>query len=552
MTERTLESLPSWQALQTHFGDMAGVHMRTLFADDTARFEDFSLNACGLLLDYSRNRIDRKSMALLFELARERDVVGAARRMLAGENFNTSEQRAVLHVALRASASKTFRVNGEDVTAQIARMQAQMADVVERLRGGTWQGVSGEVITDVVNLGIGGAHLGPAMVNRALAELGAPRPRVHFVANVDGADLARKLDVLTPATTLFIVNSKSFGTLETMTNAESALQWLVEAGVAREPALAQHFLAVSANRDKVARFGIPESNRLPLWDWVGGRYSLWSAVGLPIAIAMGMPAFRQLLEGAAAMDEHFMTAPAEANMPLILGLLGVWYVNFFGCHSHAVLPYDRRLALLPVHLQQLDMESNGKRVDRDGRAVTVETGPLVWGGEGTSGQHAFFQWLHQGTRWVPADFVACARPEHGLEHHHRILLANLLAQPRALMRGRTETEARAMLESQGKPDAEVKRLLPHLVFPGNRPSNTLMLERLDPHTLGALIALYEHKVFVQGWIWNLNSFDQWGVELGKQMALEVLDDPVNNPGSDVSEKGILQWCRAHDQNDPMV
>ena len=543
MAESRLEQSPSWQALQSHHREIAGVHMRELFADDPRRFADFSLSACGLLLDYSRNRIDCTTLGLLMDLARERDVAGAARRMFAGDSLNTSEQRAVLHVALRAPEGDRFEVNGEDVSAEIVRMQAQMAEITERLRRGEWQGAGGETITDVVNLGIGGAHLGPAMVNRALAELSGSRPRVHFVANVDGADLARKLDALSPATTLFIVNSKSFGTLETMTNAESALQWFVAAGMDRSEVLARHFLAVSANRDKVAQFGIPESNRLPLWDWVGGRYSLWSAVGLPIAIAIGMPAFRQLLEGAAAMDRHFMEAPPETNMPLILGLLGVWYVNFFGCHSHAVLPYDRRLALLPVHLQQLDMESNGKRVDRDGRELSVATGPLVWGGEGTSGQHAFFQWLHQGTQWVPADFVACARPEHGLEHHHRILLANLLAQPRALMRGRTEAEARAMLEADGKPEADIQRLLPHLVFPGNRPSNTLMLERLDPHTLGALIALYEHKVFVQGWIWNLNSFDQWGVELGKQMALEVLDSDKKE-AADVSEQGLLDWCRA--------
>ena len=545
MAESRLEQLPSWQALQVHQQEMAGVHMRELFADDSRRFADFSLSACGLLLDYSRNRIDRDTFGLLMDLARERDVAGAARRMFAGENFNTTEQRAVLHAALRAPEGERFHVNGEDVSAEISGMHAQMTEITEGLRRGEWQGAGGEAITDVVNLGIGGAHLGPAMVNRALAELSGTRPRVHFVANVDGADLARKLDALSPATTLFIVNSKSFGTLETMTNAESALQWFLAAGMDRGDVLARHFLAVSANSDKVAQFGIPESNRLPLWDWVGGRYSLWSAVGLPIAIAIGMPAFRELLAGAAAMDRHFMEASPEANMPLILGLLGVWYVNFFGCHSHAVLPYDRRLALLPVHLQQLDMESNGKRVDRDGHELDVATGPLVWGGEGTSGQHAFFQWLHQGTQWVPADFVACARPEHGLEHHHRILLANLLAQPRALMRGRTEAEARTMLEAEGKPEAEVERLLPHLVFPGNRPSNTLMLERLDPHTLGALIALYEHKVFVQGWIWNLNSFDQWGVELGKQMALEVLDSD-KKAAADVSEQGLLDWCRLQD------
>ncbi len=540
-----LAKLPAWQALQEHAREMADVHMRELFAADPRRYQTFSLQHEQLLLDYSRNRVDARTRTLLLELAAQRGVLEAAARMVAGEHLNTSEDRAALHTLLRAPRDNGVTLEGVAVWPQVQAALGRMEAFCQRLRERRWPGAGGEPVTDVVNLGIGGSHLGPEMVTRALGELATGQPRVHFVSNVDGADLAGKLAQLEPSTTLFIVSSKSFSTMETMTNADSALGWLCDAGIEKDTALRRHFVAVSANREAVAAFGIHEDNRFPLWDWVGGRYSLWSCVGLPIALAVGMSAFRELLAGAAEMDRHFLEAPPGQNMPLMMGLLGVWYVNFFGCQSHAVLPYDRRLALLPTHLQQADMESNGKRVDRHGRRMAVATGPLVWGGEGTSGQHAFFQWLHQGAQWVPVDFVGCATPEHSLTHHHRVLLANLLAQPRALMRGRTVDEARVLLRERGVDADTARRLLPHLVFPGNRPSNTLLLRRLDPRTLGALLALYEHKIFVQGWIWNVNSFDQWGVELGKEMAVEALaalNDERAAQG-DQSEHELLDWCR---------
>ncbi len=534
-----------WQALKAHQETLSSTHLRDLFAADPKRFDAFSLEACGLLLDYSKNRITAETLALLTGLARHAGIEGWRDKMFAGDKINFTEGRAVLHTALRNRSGRPVMADGADVMPEVRRVLGKMREFSERVRSGEWKGHTGKPITDVVNIGIGGSDLGPAMACLALAPYAQPGLHAHFVSNVDGTQMAETLKRLDPATTLFIVASKTFTTQETMTNAATARAWLL-AQAPDETAVSRHFVAVSTNAKAVAQFGIDTEHMFEFWDWVGGRYSLWSAIGLPIAVYVGMDNFEALLAGAFEMDEHFRSAPLEANMPAILALLGVWYANFWNAHSHAVLPYDQSLARFPAYLQQLDMESNGKRVDRNGEPVDYTTGPVIWGEPGTNGQHAFYQLIHQGTRLVPADFIAPIESQHPLGEHHAILLSNFFAQTEALMKGKTGAEARSELETAGMQGAALEQLLPHKVFPGNSPTNSILFQKLDPKTLGALIALYEHKVFVQGMIWNLNSFDQWGVELGKQLAQKILPElggDTSVASHDSSTNGLINYFK---------
>jgi glucose-6-phosphate isomerase len=499
-------------------------HLRDLFAKDPGRADRFFLKVGEhLFADYSKNLITQDSMRALFELARKTGVEALRDQMFAGEPINITEQRPVLHVALRNRSSRPMPIAGRDVMPDVRAALEHMRAFSESVRSGRWVGYTGLRITDVVNIGIGGSDLGPAMVAQALTPYTHEGPRTHFVSNVDGAHLADTLRTLHPATTLFTVASKTFTTQETMTNARSAREWFLTRAK-DEAAVAKHFVAISTNESEVRKFGIAPENMFVFWDWVGGRYSLWSSIGLPIALAAGYGHFEQLLDGAHEMDEHFRTAPLEHNLPVVLGLLGVWYSSVIGADSHAVLPYEQHLQRLPAYLQQLEMESNGKRVDRQGRVVDVQTSPIVWGEPGTNGQHAFFQLLHQGTRLVSTDFLVGIESHDPLGHHHRLLVANCLAQTEALMRGKTEDEVRAELAAQGLSEDAIDRLAPHKVFPGNRPSTTIMYRKLGPRTLGMLLALYEHRVFTMGAVWQINSFDQWGVELGKQLATTVARD----------------------------
>ena len=535
----------AWRALTDHYYEIGERHMRDWFAQDPQRFDRFSLRFEDILLDYSKNRITAETLGLLLDLARERDVPGWIGRLFAGEKINSTEDRAVLHIALRNRSDRPIRVDGEDVMPAVNAVLEKMRAFTGLVRGGTWKGFSGQPIRDVVNIGIGGSDLGPLMVTEALKPYGSDALRVHFVSNIDGSHIAETLKRLDPATTLFIVASKTFTTQETLTNAQTARAWLL-ADAGDESAVARHFVALSTNTEAVRAFGIDPVNMFEFWDWVGGRYSLWSAIGLSIALYIGMDAFEELLAGAHALDEHFRTAPLDRNLPVILGLLGVWYVNFFDAETHAILPYDQYLHRFPAYFQQGDMESNGKRVTRDGVHVDYHTGPVIWGEPGTNGQHAFYQLIHQGTRLVPADLLAAAESHNPLGEHHRILLANFFAQGEALMRGKTEAEARAELEAQGLSGAALERLLPHKVFPGNRPTNSILYRKLTPRTLGSLIALYEHKIFVQGVIWGINSYDQWGVELGKQLARAILPElaaPGAATGHDASTRGLINYCK---------
>ena len=540
----TLTATRAWADLRRHYQRIQGEHMRDWFAHDPGRFSKFSLRFGELLLDYSKNRITEETMELLQNLAREQEVSRWIERMFAGEHINGTENRAVLHVALRNRANRPIEVDGEDVRAPVNAVLAHMRVFSDAVRDGSWRGYSGLPITDVVNIGIGGSDLGPQMVCTALKPYGG-RLRAHFVSNVDGSQISDTLAELDPATTLFIVASKTFTTQETLVNAHAARAWLL-AATGDEGAVARHFVAVSTNAGAVRAFGIDTTNMFEFWDWVGGRYSLWSAVGLSIALYIGMDQFEALLAGAHAMDEHFRTTPLEQNLPVILALLGIWYRNFFGAASHAILPYDQHLQRLPAYLQQADMESNGKAVTRDGQPVEYQTGPVIWGEPGTNGQHAFYQMIHQGTQLIPADFLAAVEAHHSHEEHQRILLCNFLAQPEALLQGKPEAVVRAELEAQGLSGAALEGLLPHKVFPGNRPSNAILYRRLDPETLGVLIALYEHKIFVQGVIWEINSFDQWGVELGKQLAstlLRELESGAPGEAHDASTLGLLAHYR---------
>lgn len=537
--------LPAWQALKAHHATVADVHLRDLFAADPKRFETFSRYFGDLLVDFSKHRITAETLTLLLNLAREAQVPAAIAQMMNGEIINHTEKRAVLHIALRNRSNRPILVNGQDVMPGVNAVLEHMRKFSEQVRRGKWRGYTGQRVRDVVNIGIGGSDLGPKMVCEALRPYGDPTFNMHFVSNVDGAHINRILAECDAESTLLIVASKTFTTQETMTNAHTARKWLVDA-LGSEEAVGKHFVAVSTNAEGVRKFGIDTANMFEFWDWVGGRYSLWSAIGLPIMVYIGVERFTELLEGAHAMDEHFRTAPLEENLPIILGLLGAWYYNFFGATSQVTLVYDDYLRSLADYLQQLDMESNGKSIDRDGIASTTMTGPILWGGLGNNGQHAFYQLLHQGTHIVPADFLAPAQSPDAVGSHHPILLSNCLAQAEALMVGKTTAQARAELEKQGLSGDALEKLLPYKVFEGNRPSTSLFYKRLTPKVLGSLLALYEHRVFTQGAVWHINSFDQWGVELGKQLANAILPELTGErpaAGHDSSTLGLMAFYR---------
>lgn len=545
-----LTQSPAWKALEVHHKAIAPKHMRDMFAEDPQRFDRYSLRWSAkdgeeLFLDYSKNRVTDETMRLLFGLARQADVEGWREKMFTGERINFTENRSVLHTALRNRTNRPILVDGKDVMPDVNAVLAHIKEFTDAVRNGTWKGYTGKSITDIVNIGIGGSDLGPVMVTEALKPYGKPGLNVHFVSNIDGTHLAEVLKKVSPETTLFLIASKTFTTQETMTNAESARKWFLES--AKEVTqVAKHFVALSTNAKEVSRFGIDTKNMFEFWDWVGGRYSLWSAIGLSIALYVGFENFEQLLAGAFEMDEHFRTASVEKNMPIILGLLGIWYNNFFGAQTHAILPYDQYLHRFAAYFQQGDMESNGKFVDRGGQTVDYSTGPVIWGEPGTNGQHAFYQLIHQGTKVIPADFIVPMESQNPLGDHHRILLSNFFAQTEALMKGKTTEEARKELEGSGLGRDEIGRLLPHKVFEGNRPTNSIMVKKLTPRMLGSLIAMYEHKIFVQGIIWNINSFDQWGVELGKQLAKAILPE-LKDSGKvtthDSSTNGLMNYYK---------
>ena len=519
--------------------------MRDLFADDEHRFEHFSLEFNGLLLDYSKNRLNRETMALLFEHAREIQLEQWRDRMFSGEKINFTEDRAVLHTALRNQGESPVIVDGQDVMPEVRAEMDHMADFAGRVHSGNWKGYTGQPITDIVNIGIGGSDLGPKMVCQALKSHQFERLGMHFVSTVDAVQIESILDRLNPATTLFVIVSKTFTTQETLTNAHTARRWLLDHFQLKE-AISHHFVAVSTNEKAVEEFGINTDNMFRFWDWVGGRYSLWSAVGLSIMLAVGEDNFRQLLKGANAMDRHFQDEPLERNMPVILALVGYWYREFFNTGSQAVLPYDVLLRNLPLYLQQADMESNGKSTDRDGQPVDYPTSSVLWGDSGINGQHSFYQLLHQGTQVVPVDFIASINGHSRDKRHHDIMISNVIAQSEALLRGRNRQETEKELLQRGIDGEQLAMLLPHMTFEGNRPSNTLLLDRITPYTLGMLIALYEHKIFVQGILWNINSFDQWGVELGKQLAKKILpqltaDETIED--HDGSTNGLINRYR---------
>lgn len=518
-----LTDLPEWQALADNHAQTHDLHMRELFAAEPGRFERLSLHLGDILFDYSKNRITGDTLSLLLNLARACGVEGWRERMFAGEPINHTEHRAVLHAALRNRGDHPLLVDGVDVMPEVRSELERVKELAEAIRTRKWRGAGKQPITDVVSIGIGGSHLGPLMATEALRPYSIHDLQIHYVSNIDENHIMNTLEVLNPETTLFIIASKSFTTQDTMVNAETAKTWLLRK-IDDEADLARHLVAVTANTEAAVAFGIARENVFKMWDWVGGRYSMWSAIGLPIVIAIGSDNFDQLLAGAHTADEHFRSAPLEQNIPVIMALLGVWYNNFYGAESIAILPYDQNMHRFPAYLQQADMESNGKCVDRGGNAVDYETGPILFGEIGIASQHAFYQLLHQGTKLVPADMLAPVSNYRSIAHHHRALMSNIFAQAEALMRGKNEAEAKVELEAAGLDADAVAALLPYKVFPGNRPTNIFLFYTLDPKTLGTLIALYEHKIFVQGVIWNLNSFDQWGVELGKQLANDILDE----------------------------
>jgi glucose-6-phosphate isomerase len=515
MAPSSLTARPEWQALSEHFAQVEPLHLRELFAADAGRAERFSAEAAGILLDYSKHRITGETLRLLLELANALGLRERIEAMFTGKKINATEGRAVLHVALRAPRTAQIVVDGKDVVADVHAVLDKMADFAERVRSGAWLGHSGKRIKNVVNVGIGGSDLGPAMAYDALRAYSDRNLTLRFVSNVDATDFAEAVQGLDPAETLFIICSKTFTTIETLMNAQTARDWLVR-GLGDAAAVRKHFVAVSTNADEVAKFGIDTANMFGFWDWVGGRYSYTSAIGLSLMVAIGPEHYRAMLAGFHEMDEHFRSAPFDKNLPVLLGLLGIWYDNFFGAESHAVLPYDQYLARFPAYLQQLDMESNGKSVTLSGERVDYQTGPIIWGQPGTNGQHAFYQLIHQGTKLIPCDFIGFAKSLNALGEHHDQLMANFFAQTEALAFGKTATEVKA----EGVPDA----LVTHKTFEGNRPTSTILADELTPAVLGKLVALYEHKVFVQGAIWGLNSFDQWGVELGKVLAKRIASE----------------------------
>jgi glucose-6-phosphate isomerase len=543
----TLTQSPAWQELQIHFKQVADKHMRQFFEDDPSRFDKFSLRFNDFLLDYSKNRITSQTMRLLFDLARQAEVEAWREKMFNGEKINFTEDRAVLHIALRNRSNRPIKVDGKDVMPGVNAVLAHMREFSEAVRSGKWLGFTGKPIRDVVNIGIGGSDLGPVMVTEALKPYSAPNLTAHFVSNIDGTHIVETLKKCDPQTTLFIIASKTFTTQETIVNAQTARQWFLD--TAKNPAaIAKHFVALSTNAKEVAKFGIDTKNMFEFWDWVGGRYSLWSAIGLSIAVDIGMDHFEQLLQGAFDMDEHFRSTPLEQNLPVVMALLGIWYNNFFGASTHALLPYDQYMHRFPAYFQQGDMESDGKSVDRDSQRVDYSTGPIVWGEPGTNGQHAFYQLIHQGTKLVPCDFLAPVESQNPIGEHHPILLSNFFAQTEALMKGKTESEVRAELVAAKTPEPELEKLIPHKIFEGNRPTNSILFQKLTPTTLGSLIALYEHKIFVQGIIWRINSFDQWGVELGKQLAKAIqpeLPGPEKVSSHDSSTNGLINYYKGH-------
>jgi len=518
-TSLPLTQRPAWKALEEHFQQIQGTHLRSLFDADATRGERFTLDTIGIYFDYSKNRITDETLRLLLQLAEASGLRQRIDAMFSGEKINVTEQRAVLHVALRAPADQSIVVDGENVVPQVHAVLDKMAAFSERVRSGEWKGYTGKRIRNIVNIGIGGSDLGPHMAYEALKHYSDRNLTCRFVSNVDGTDFVEATLDLDPAETLFIVSSKTFTTLETLTNARSARAWTVKA-LGSEDAVAKHFVAVSTNEKEVAKFGIDTANMFEFWDWVGGRYSYDSAIGLSLMIALGPEQFRAMLAGFHEMDEHFRTAPFERNLPVLLGLIGIWYNNFFGAQTVAILPYDQYLEHLPAYLQQLDMESNGKHVDLEGRTVNYQTGPIIWGQPGTNGQHAFYQLIHQGTKLIPCDFIGFCQSLNQVPPHHDLLMANFFAQTEALAFGKTAQEVAA--------DGVQSFQVPHRTFEGNHPTNTILAEKLTPEVLGKLIALYEHKVFVQGTIWNINSFDQWGVELGKVLATRIIPE-LQNP-----------------------
>ncbi len=531
----------SWQNLSDHYAKINSIRMKDLFNRDPERFKKFSLRFNDILVDYSKNLITEETLQLLLGLAHESGVKAAIDSMFTGEKINGTENRAVLHIALRNRANTPIKVDGTDVMPDVKAVLEKMKIFSGRIISGEWKGYTGKKITDIVNIGIGGSDLGPVMVTQALRPYAIDGLSVHFVSNIDGTHISETLKGLDPETTLFMVASKTFTTQETMTNAFSARSWFLDH--AAEPAhVAKHFVAISTNAEAVTEFGIDKENMFVFWDWVGGRYSLWSAIGLSIACYIGFDNFSDLLQGAYEMDQHFRSAPFKKNIPVLLALIGIWYTNFFGAQSEAILPYDQYLHRFPAYFQQGNMESNGKSVDRGGHKLTYQSGPIIWGEPGTNGQHSFYQHIHQGTKFIPADFLAPAVSHNPIGEHHNILLSNFLAQTEALMNGKTRAEVEAELRQDGKNDDEIQKIAPYKVFDGNKPTNSILFQKLTPKTLGSLIAMYEHKIFVQGIIWNIFSFDQWGVELGKQLAQKIQpelsdDQPVDT--HDGSTNGLI-------------
>ena len=542
---------PIWQSLIQHKKDIETISLREMFKSNPDRFNHFHIQFNDLLLDYSKHRVSRETIGLLVKLAKEADVEGWRNRMFEGEKINSTEHRAVLHTALRNQKEIPIISDGEDVMPKVKNVLKKMRRFSEDVRSGQWKGFTGKAITSVINIGIGGSDLGPAMVCQALKAYGSKTITPYFVSNVDGADLSQTLEKCSPETTLFIIASKTFTTQETMTNAFSARDWFLKAAKDNQH-IKKHFVALSTNQHAVSEFGIDIENMFEFWDWVGGRYSLWSAIGLSIALYIGMDGFEELLKGGFEMDEHFKTAPIEQNIPMMMGLLGVWYINFFNFPTHAILAYDQGLSKLAPYLQQADMESNGKFINREGERIDFHTGPVIWGEIGTNGQHAFYQLLHQGTEIVPADFIMPIQSQYKLgkdgNEHHKILLSNFIAQTQSLMLGKTYNEARTEIEKQGYEGEDIESFIPQKTFEGNRPTSSILFKKLTPKTLGQIIAMYEHKIFTQGIIWNINSFDQWGVEYGKQIAKQVLpklSEKAPTDNFDSSTNGLINYIKKY-------
>ncbi len=542
-----LTELPAWKNLQAHYIATKDMQMKDLFAQDSSRFDSFHIEFNDILVDYAKNRITKETMSLLLELAKAIDLKKATEAMFSGEKINNTENRAVLHTALRNRSNTPVFCDGKDVMPEINAVLEKMKGFCEKVRSGAWKGYTGKAITDIVNIGIGGSDLGPYMVTEALKPYGKAGLNMHFVSNVDGTHAVEALKKVNPETTLFIVASKTFTTQETIANAETAKAWFLE--TAKDSAhVAKHFVALSTNAKSVAAFGIDTNNMFEFWDWVGGRYSLWSAIGLSIALYIGFDNYVEVLTGAHEMDNHFRTAPYEKNIPVVLALLGIWYNNFYEAESHAILPYDQYMHRFAAYFQQGDMESNGKGVTKSGQSVNYSTGPIIWGEPGTNGQHAFYQLIHQGNKLVPCDFIAPVNSHNPIGEHHKILLSNFFAQTEALMQGKTADEARSELKKSGISEDEVEALVPHKVFTGNRPTNSIFAKKITPRVLGTLIAMYEQKIFVQGMIWDINPYDQWGVELGKQLAKIILPELENASavsGHDSSTNSLINFYKAN-------